>query len=220
MYFEFAGKSFKNISFLIFEDNQKIVMGILLKWDDIDFFIKVFTLNQFLKYFFIVYLPEDTIGIFIYKIEGIIIKIKKCLVEECLFYILRRSDTICNQIMMKQFMAYFKWFWFVPISAKKFFERFIDSLGFKAHSDLFTRFKSSQGIDIVLSVMKFEPDASDIMHSSMEKFFYPIVKYMLTIMQKIICSVCHRIDDKSDIFPKKLINGWKRDIFIVLNAIM
>ena len=101
MYFQFALEPFENISFFIFKYDQKFSVSILLKWNDIDFFIEIFALNQFLKYFFIIYFPENKIRIFIYQIEGIVVKIEKRLIEECFFDFFRGRNMIGCHIMMK-----------------------------------------------------------------------------------------------------------------------
>jgi len=39
-------------------------------------------------------------------------------------------------------------------------------------------------------------------------------------MEKMVCRIGYRIDDKSDFLTEKLINGCNIDIFIVFDAVM
>ena len=156
MYFHFTFQSFKDISFFVFKDRQKPSLSALLDRDNIYFFIKILRFDKFFKNLFIVYFPEDTIRVFIYKIENIIIKIKKSLVEKGFFKSFSGRDLIRNEIVVKKIIICYQRLWFFLISAKKLFQGFIDGLSFKAHPDLFMRFKSSEGINIIFSIVQFK----------------------------------------------------------------
>ena len=68
--------------------------------------------------------------------------------------------------------------------------------------------------------MKFEDDAPDILHSSIEKFLYSIVEYNVRIIQKIIRSVGNGVNDESYFISESFINSIHGDMFIVFDAIM
>ena len=106
VYAEFAIYAFKNVSSFIFKYNTEISISTSLYRDDFDFLIEIFTLDKFFEDLFIIYFSEDTIGIFIYDIECVIIEIKECLVEKHLLEFFWGSDMISRNIMMKKIMAY------------------------------------------------------------------------------------------------------------------
>ncbi len=121
MYDKFTIQSFKYVSSLVFKYDGEFSIIASFYRDDIDFFVEVFTLYKFLKDFFIVYFPEDTIRILVDEIEGVIIKIKKCLIEECLLEFFRSDNAIGHKIMMKKFSTSRNILWFFFVKAEKFF---------------------------------------------------------------------------------------------------
>ena len=72
----------------------------------------------------------------------------------------------------------------------------------------------------MLSVVKFEDNTPNVLHTSVEEFFYPIMEDTRGIMKKIIGRICHRINDKPYILTKERIDSSHIDSFIVLNTIM
>jgi len=220
VYDEFAVQILENVSSLVFEYDGEFPVIASLYGDDVDLFVEVFALDEFLEDFFVVYFPEDVIGILVDEVERVVVEIKERLIEERLLQFFRCGDAMSGKIMMEQILACGKRLRFFFVEAEKFFQRLVDGLRLETHPDLFAGFKPAQGIDVMFPVMELEYDASDILHSSVEEFLYPVVEYMLRIVKKVVRRIGDGIDDESHLLTKEFVNGAEFDVFVVFGAIV
>lgn len=119
MYDEFAVQILENVSSLVFEYDGEFSVIASLYGYDIDFFVEAFALDEFLEDFLVVYLPEDTIGVLVDKIERVVVEIEERLIEERLLQFFRGGYLMCQKIMMEQVFAYSKRLRLFLIKAEK-----------------------------------------------------------------------------------------------------